>query len=115
MKLGKLTSRHLRLKGACAPQVNLFKAAFPDGFTPTKENFLKAGRVGLDVSWAGDTFLSEQMSSQLADDCHRRRWQTHADDFSFLKIGSIESYQVSYATVWWELIAKQLWKLRHYV
>ena len=47
----KITARMLRLKGACSPQVELFRSVFPRGARVTLDNLKKAREAGLDVGW----------------------------------------------------------------
>ncbi len=56
----KITSRLLKSKGACADQIDLFKATFPKGAEPTLENCLKAASAGLDLDWVAGNLLGPE-------------------------------------------------------
>lgn len=95
MELGKLTARHLRLKRACRTQVELFQKTFPDGFVPSRKNFLRAAHADLDICWAADNLLDGATADKLFTETLIRRWDR------------VEEFQVLYAICWWGLIKKQ--------
>lgn len=101
-QLETLTINHLRKAQACPVQRNLFRAVFPRGFVPNRENFLRAADVGLDVSWAVDHFLNSRTAGRIFDKVHLRRWSGP------YRTGTLESFQHSTAIVWWETIQEQL-------
>jgi len=100
-KLGKLTVAHLRLVKACRPQIELFKTAFPNGFTPSYENFMRAADVGLDVAWALNEFISIRIKNEIFNRAYRRRWGTPYTN-------KTESYSHTVALCWWEAIKREI-------
>lgn len=101
MKLGKLTDRHLGKLNACLYQRNEFRRLFPDGFVPTYDNFVKAGIFGLNVSWAASRILPTNLVHIIDNEVQYRRW-------GYRKLWTVETYQQSYAIIWWQLIQQQV-------
>lgn len=58
-ELGTLTVEHLRVACACPHQRFMFQNAFPDGFIPSRANFVKAARIGLDIGWAARHLIKD--------------------------------------------------------
>jgi len=102
-KLGKLTATHLRLVKACPSQIELFQTVFPNGFTPSYDNFMRASDVGLDVPWALSEFIGLGTANEIFNRAYRRRWGTPYTN-------KTESYSDTIAFCWWEAIKCEIGK-----
>ena len=53
----RITADMLREKDACSGQVRIFEAEWPNGWTATKKNCLRAATLRLDLDWAATAFF----------------------------------------------------------
>ena len=54
----RITAETLEAKGACSDQVATFRRHWPDGARPLLRTIRKAARLGLDLDWFAEEFLS---------------------------------------------------------
>ena len=103
--LGELTDRHLFRAYACRSQRAIFRRVFPNGITPTYDNFQKALRAGLNFSWAVNNLLDRATAERISDAVSSRRWGAQNKWLS-------ETTYESYAHEWLEEIYRQVNQLR---
>ena len=68
MREKDITVEKLQQLNACCEQISLFKLWFPTGANVTRNNCLKAHRIGLDLFWFADHFFSYENFNQYKDD-----------------------------------------------
>ena len=54
----RITADMLREKHACSEQVCIFEAEWPNGWTATKKNCLRAATLHLNLDWAATAFFT---------------------------------------------------------
>ena len=68
MKEKDITVDKLQKLNACPEQVARFKIWFPNGANVTRNNCLKAQRLGLELFWVADHFFGYDVFNQYRQD-----------------------------------------------